>query len=161
MAKVRKHHNPKKRWQNQAVASLRRHNCCVAYSYNNGASAVVFNRSTLGKIRVRQGSVVQIALAEVRHRWSIFLAVLCRDQNGTCYMKSEIIQANEPYLQSELAGVCEDQHRNLILSANENHLINVCWIGIPYGGDITEAEASKIFDEYGYWDLPLQDVANG
>ena len=161
MAKVRKHHDPRKRWFNQAKASLARHKCCVAYSYNSGASVVVFNRSTGQKIRVKQGSVVQIALAEVRHKWSILLAVLCRDQNGTTYMKSEIVQANEPYLQSELASVCEDHHRDLILSANENHLINVCWIGIPYGGDITEEEASKIFDRYGFWDQPLQEVANG
>ena len=163
MAKIRKQHNPQKRWFNQARSSLIRHKLCVAYSYahHQHQTVQVFNRKTLKPLTILNGSVTQKALAEVRHRWTIVLAVLCRDQFGQHYIKSELIEANEPYLQSELADFCEDQHRNLILSCNENHIINICWIGCPWGGDFDEAEVAKIFDTLDFWEHPEKEVVNG
>lgn len=92
---------------------------------------------------------IAVALAEQPFEWSILIAVICRDQNGTEYIKSELIASNQKYFQHELISFLAEKHQKLIQSVNRTHVIGVGWLASPEGRDWEEDQAGQIFEQLG------------
>jgi hypothetical protein len=101
------------------------------------------------------------ALANQPFKWSVLIAVFCRDQNGQEYIKSELIASKQKYLQHELIQFLSAEHTALIKSVNGNHVIGAGWLASPEGIDWDEKVAGKIFEQLGAFEWAKdQDTGN-
>lgn len=91
------------------------------------------------------------AITEMPHRWSLYLAALCRDQHGMPYMKSMEIAPQGIYKAAQLEEVTEAYCVELKAGCNPNHLIGLAWLAIPAEVTLTEAQAERVFDAFGAW----------
>ncbi|MGE8501649.1 MAG: hypothetical protein ACN6P1_05365 [Pseudomonas sp.] len=91
------------------------------------------------------------AITEMPHRWSIYLAALCRDQHGVPYMRSVEVAPQGNYKAAHLSDVIEAYCVDLKGSSNPNHLVGMAWIAIPAEVTLTEAQAERVFDAFGAW----------
>lgn len=94
---------------------------------------------------------VATAVTEMPHRWSLYLAALCRDQLGTAYMKSVEIAPQGIYKAAQLAEAVETYCVELKAGCNPYHFIGLAWLAIPTEITLTEAQAERVFDAFGAW----------
>lgn len=121
----------------------------VGYRYSDNAMCRIVHDKTGDEIFV-PAEIIQ-SMGKRRYKWSVLIAVLCIDETGKQYMKSEAVIANEPYTQPELADYLHDRHKRLIDSTNPNHLRDVAWLASPIGTQWDEEEAFNIFQHMGDW----------
>jgi hypothetical protein len=141
----RKAYSPQKRRQRTANHAIR--NLMVAYTtWLDGC--VLFDHKR--KVLIHPTPEL-IAAFDYPHRWSILCAVFGRNQLGEHYIKSEIIEAQAPYKQADLAPLAWERHQKLLDSFPRRHLIGVGWLADPFGSDISEQQAGEIFDGLGVW----------
>ena len=93
------------------------------------------------------------AVQTVPYKWSVYIAVFCRDQFGTQYTKGQWIATKDYYFQSELIDLLNEQHQELIKSANPQHKMNAGWIAIPVSGEISDQHADELFTKQGAWEV--------
>ena len=79
------------------------------------------------------------------------VAVLCRDQLGTAYMKSVEIAPQGIYKAAQLAEAVETYCVELKAGCNPYHFIGLAWLAIPTEATLTEAQAERVFDAFGAW----------
>jgi len=96
------------------------------------------------------------SIEEVRAKWSVFCAVFCRGQDDEDYMKSVSIHIREARKQSELLESLNDIHQDLLTGCNSQHVINVGWIAMPNGEELTEEQAGAIFGDAGAWNVTAE-----
>lgn len=96
-------------------------------------------------------AAVATAFTELPHRWSLYLAALCRDQLGTAYMKSVEIAPQGIYKAAQLAEAVETYCVELKAGCNPYHFIGLAWLAIPAEITLTEAQAERVFDAFGAW----------
>lgn len=87
-----------------------------------------------------------------KFKWSVYMAILCRDTLGNNYIKGEEMQCKQEYAHSDLADLLNDHHQTLLKSSNKNHLVMTAWIASPFTQDISSESAYTIFEEMGAWD---------
>jgi len=134
--------------QRQRVAKHVIRNLMVAYStWLDGC--VLFDQKSQCLIHPTDSIVAGF---QYRYKWSLLIAIFGRNQLGDEYMKSEIITANEPCTQSQLAPLAWEYHQQLLKEFPRHHLIGVGWLADPFGADISEQEAGDIFTGLGVWD---------
>lgn len=144
MAKVRKKHNPQQRAARMAHSALQH----VAVSYVTGDDYCEL-------VDVRTGAKQQVSRAlagcveNFTYRWSILIAAFGRDAQGQDYMKSEIVQTQQPYYQRDLAEVLNVEHSRLIGGFNQSQLLGAGWLASPMGVDWTEQQAFDLFHKLG------------
>lgn len=98
--------------------------------------------------------------SEVRYAWSVLLAVICRDDSGVEYIKTELVTANQEYFQHELIDFLNIQHKALLDKANERHLIGAAWLASPVGRVWDDKEAMGIFNTLGAFSR-IKDPSDG
>lgn len=148
----RKNHSASLRRVRHHRAMVKQYHLGILYSYNHKQLSHLIN--------IRNGNQVSAtpliidALRSITYNWSVLIAALCVDDNGREYIKSEQVDAKEPYLQSDLMEVLDMQHRALLMNCNQNHLINAVWLATPYEHDWDESHAAKLLSDFGAWDEP-------
>lgn len=89
------------------------------------------------------------AFARYPYRWSVYIAVFGRLQDGGNYMKGELIKTKQEYRYEELADLLNERHQELIRGFNDQHKIGAGYIASIHGRDWDEEEAFEIFEKHG------------
>lgn len=103
------------------------------------------------------GRHVANAVCDIPHRWTIYLAGLCVDQNGHRYIKAQEVAPNGIYLADHLTDVIETCYRSLLETCNPLQLAASGWIAIPSEVSLDEEHAARIFEACGAW--PTKEAA--
>lgn len=140
----RKAYNPRK--QLARVAGHLIKNILVCYT-DSLKGCVMYDRKQKVLIKPTQAMVASL---DFPYKWSCFIAAFGRNQFDE-YMKSEQIITQSKYKQADLAQVFEQHHEKLIKTMPEPQLCGVGWIADPFGGELTEKEAGKIFEKLEAW----------
>lgn len=152
----RKPHNHRARLERYYRAMLRSNHVAVI-DIDASELQTLINWKNATVITSNNRHAVVNAITDIPHRWCIYLAALCCDQNGTRYMKSTEVAPQGNYLASQLEDVTETYIVQLRASCNPNHLASMGWIAIPNAITLDEAQAAKLFETFGAW--PMQEAA--
>jgi hypothetical protein len=140
----RKKYNPLKQLQSLSNIALKDHaiGCIPTKTYSE-----LINLKTNSVVPINNTKLKMIT--ELRHKWSVFIAVFGIDSQNQYYMKSnEVIVAN-PVFQSELSDTLNTHHQTLCSQFNPNHLISVGWLATPYSKVWDEQKAFKVLENLG------------
>lgn len=97
------------------------------------------------------GRAIADAVCDIPHRWVIYFSVLCCDQLGTRYIKSQEVAPLGVYLSEQLTDVIETCYRDLIDTCNPQHVVGSGWIANPCGVSLAEEQAARVFDAVNAW----------
>lgn len=144
MAKKRKAYNPNKQLNRVAKHLIKN----ILVCYTDGLKGCVmydFKQDVLIK-----PTGAMIAALDFPYQWSCFIAAFGRTKFDE-YMKSEQIITPAKYKQIDLADVFEAHHAQLIERVPEPQLCGVGWIADPFGRELSEKDAGKIFEKLEAW----------
>ena len=158
----RKPHNPAKR-ANALAATLIKPLAITWVGGDKTSDGVTLSEAW----HIKQGRRVQVginlyrALTETRTHWQICMVVFCRDQFGKQYAQTKWVETNQPYLQSELADLLNDEHTAMWAEANHNHRMNLGWVAYPSIKDRVDDEPIKLLEKRNCWEVlaPWEAVA--
>lgn len=150
MAKKRKAYNPMK--QITRVADHLTRDVLVGYTTGLGG-CIMINLKSDRVIPPESREGVQIMAALGRpHTWSCTISVFGITPLGDKYMKSDHITTDSRYYQSDLAATFEQYHAKLIPTIPLHHRVGVGWLASPAGLELSEKQASEIFEIMGAWE---------
>ena len=109
----------------------------------------VFGRS--GKMLEGLTKFELSCLLDIRHKWTVHCAVLCRDEQGKNYTADTIFDSTDPYYQDELIEIFEREHNKLIKTVNRKHIIKVAWIAAPFFHDMEKEFTDRIYEQIDGW----------
>ena len=91
------------------------------------------------------------SIVSVPYKWKTYACVLGRDGSGNNYMKTQVIQAEQPYHQAVLIDTFNDAHKKLLKEFNPYHLMCAAWFASPLGEEVDDDFLYEIFDKRGAW----------
>ncbi|HAC66468.1 MAG TPA: hypothetical protein DCP19_00480 [Pseudomonas sp.] len=152
-----------KRKQNNPQARLARN--CRAFLSRNQVAAVNIDRdaqpdlidqrliSLLDGLPIARDQLQPVATAfcDFSYSWTVYISVLCRDQQGTQYIKSEEIALANICRAEQLTEVLEHFCCKLRDGCNTKHIVGTAWIADPCGVSLSEEQAAHIYDVIGAW----------
>jgi len=94
---------------------------------------------------VQPSSTTARAITDIPHQWAINCSVLCRDQFGKEYLVTQQVACKGRYYHSDLIDVLNDNHKALVKTCNEQHVINYGWIATVNDEEIDPAEQEQIY----------------
>ena len=150
----RKPNNNRARMQRSMAAVLRTNHVAVINLDPSGRQGLVNYRNCKS---IPPGRHVADAVCDIPHRWTIYLAGLCIDQNGHRYIKAQEVAPEGIYLAAHLTDVIETCYRSLLETCNPLQLVASGWIAVPDEVSLDEEHAAKIFEACGAW--PTKDAA--
>ncbi|WP_269519519.1 hypothetical protein [Alteromonas sp. BMJM2] len=98
-------------------------------------------------------------ISNIRHKWTVFIAVVGIDDFGSYYMKSDEIEVNDPQFQKDMVETLNKHHKALIDTFNQKHLLSVGWLATPYKYSWDVDQAYKLLVELGVTDF-VKDEEN-
>lgn len=82
-------------------------------------------------------------------KWSIYQAVMCEDQFGAQYLKSQSIEVSEPYKYRDLVEHGRDAFCKLVESCNESHRRGVYQLCSPFQREWPEEDMFNLLTKTG------------
>jgi hypothetical protein len=147
-----KKYNPKKNVYLEAKLALK--NSAVGFVTGSEGCRIINLRTH----KISDPSLLTTTrLSTLRHKWSVFIAVLGVDNHNKRYMKAEEIQVNQECLQSELVDILNEKHAALGKNFNKKHLVNYGWIGTPFVKEWQESEAFDVLTNLGAFEYRLEE----
>lgn len=144
MSKRKKKFNPLKQAERLAQHELK--NTAVGCVPGQGPCQLI---SLASKTPIPMTLAKYDLISKIRHRWTVFIAVIGKDDFGKFYMKSEEIEVKDPQFQKDMVDTLNKYHQELIKQFNDKHLLSVGWIATPYRYQWNEKEAFEILKELG------------
>lgn len=144
----RKPNNNRARMQRSMAAVLRTNAVAVINLDPSGRQGMINYRNCKS---VPPGRHVANAVCDIAHRWTIYLAGLCIDQNGHRYIKAQEVAPDGIYLADHLTEVIETCYRALLDTCNPLQLAASGWIAVPDQVSLDEEHAARIFEACGAW----------
>lgn len=144
----RKPNNMRVRMERVSRAKLNAHHVAVIHIDPSGRQGMINWKSCES---IRPGQRMAEAVCDFAHRWTIYVSVQCRDQNGHRYSKSVEVAPLGNYLAAHLENVIEETYKDLVAESNPNHRVASGWIAIPAEVSLTEEQAARVFDAVGVW----------
>lgn len=97
------------------------------------------------------GPTIVKALHSIAFKWHVYLAVLCRSQDGKEYIQSEEMNFIHPYRRELLSDKLNEQHDKLIRTCNPHQILNIGWVAstVPYEFD--DSFCYELFNKQGGW----------
>lgn len=138
---TRKKYNPNKALQRVTRAQMR--NVFVVWHSFTDSKVDLYHRS--GK-RIIPSAQLHHAMTQARYEWSVIMAVFGVAPDGKLYMKSSLLESQEPYTHAELCDELNRQHKAMIRQANQSQFCGVGWIASISGQDLSEEEAYNLFE---------------
>lgn len=92
-------------------------------------------------------------ISNLRHKWTVFIAVVGIDDFGKHYMKCNEIEVNDPQFQRDMVDTLNKHHKELIDSFNQKHLLSVGWLATPYKTTWQEDKAYDLLTKLGILDF--------
>ena len=136
----RKKHNPLKRLERASKIGIK-----GLYAVFVGGEQIQIAQKKNNMVRPFYRDELD-AMGRIRHKWSVYIAIIGRDNLGKRYVKGEQLDFKTPYLQGEIASVTSEYHYKLLDTFNKNHLVNAGWLACPHGTDIDPEQALEIFE---------------
>jgi hypothetical protein len=146
----RKRHSINKRHATYSRALLHRMGAVVVWIAGQHDNKCVLAHLKTGKL-ITMDRHLAGAISDVQHDWSIYCAAFGRQHDGSEYMKGDVVIAPRCY-QSQIADELSDIHTRILRDMNPKHRVGLGWIACPWGEDLDEATAAKLFDQLGGWD---------
>lgn len=156
----RKRHSIKRRHATYSRALLHRLHAVVVWVAGQHNNACVLVSLKTGKL-ITMGPELAGAIGDVPHDWSVYCAVFGRTQAGEEYMQGSAVIAPRCY-QSQIAEQLSEIHTGILRNMNPQHRVGLGWIACPWGADISEDEAGRLFDQLGGWraeHIEIREVA--
>jgi hypothetical protein len=150
--KKRKPNNMRTRKERLSRAELKANNVAVIHIDPSGRQGMINWKSCRN---IPPGQRMAEAVCDIAHRWTIYVSVQCRDQNGHRYTKSVEVAPQGNYLAAHLEDVIEDTYKALVAESNPNHRVASGWIAIPAEISLTEEQAARMFDAVGVWNQQI------
>jgi hypothetical protein len=150
--KKRKPNNMRTRKERLSRAELKANNVAVIHIDPSGRQGMINWKSCRS---IPPGQRMAEAVCDIAHRWTIYISVQCRDQNGHRYTKSVEVAPQGNYLAAHLEDVIEDTYKALVAESNPNHRVASGWIAIPAEISLTEEQAARMFDAMGVWNQQI------
>lgn len=109
-----------------------------------------FDKKELTPVSI--GPSIARSLQTVAFKWSLYLAVLCRRQDGQQYTRQRVRKFHSPYSRATIENYLNEEHEKLIKKCNQLHIVNIGWVAstVPY--EITDDIAYDLFEKQGGWD---------
>jgi len=139
-----KKYNPLKQLDLVAKQALK--NSSIGYVTGSEGCKLIDLRN--GQISNASYTTIKL-ISTLRHKWSVFIAVLGIDSAGQKYMKSEEIMVTRPVIQSELSDILNEKHLTLGKNFNQKHLISYGWLATPFVKEWADPEAFKLLTNLG------------
>lgn len=147
-----------KRQQRFTAALLKQHHVTVA---RVGDLQVVIHRKNHRPIVV--GRLVQEGINDLRHSWTVFLALVCRDAAGEPSLLQRELSVTHPCYASHLTSVLDRHFEEMEQEAKDepdiSEVLSTAWIALPYETEVTEREAFQIFERFNAWEQPNEESA--
>lgn len=151
----RKPNNPQARMARNCRAFLSRHQVAVVNINRVAHPDLVDQRliSLLDGLPIARDQLQPVAHAfcDFSYSWTVYFAVMCRDQEGAQYIKAEEIALSSIYRADQLTSVLEHFCRKLQDGCNTRHLVSSGWIANTSGIALDEARAYELFEKFGAW----------
>ncbi len=151
----RKPNNPQARMARNCRGFLSRHQVAVVNIDRVAHPDLVDQRliSLLDGLPISRDQLQPVAHAfcDFAYSWTVYFAVMCRDQQGAQYIKAEEIALNSICRADQLTGVLEHFCRELRDGCNSLHLVSSGWIANTSGIALDEARAYELFEKFGAW----------
>jgi len=146
-----------KKKRNKKYNPVKHAEICTDYALKNLFVAFVSNDDNCILIN-KKGELIHIseriykAIAEVKHKWAVYMAAFGKQADGKPYTKSSEVVTSTRYFQYQLIDTLNDEHKKLVRGFNSKQFIGAGWIASPVGCELTEEEAFNIFDTLGAWE---------
>ncbi|GGO89199.1 hypothetical protein GCM10011348_46390 [Marinobacterium nitratireducens] len=147
--KKRKGHSIHKRHAAYSRALLHRLSAVVLWVAGQNDNKCILVSLKTGKA-ITIGPELYRAIDGVQHDWATYCAVFGRRQDGEEYMQGATIMAPRCY-QSQIATQLGEIHTEILRGMNPQHRVGIGWIGCPWGQDISEADAGRLFEMHDGW----------
>lgn len=147
MKKRNKKYNPYKNAEIITDSALK--NLYVAFVTGKDEVCVIVNKK--GEL-IEPTTRLYKAIAKVKHKWSVYMSVFGFQADGKGYSKSEVVNCQQRYFQSDLVEFLNDEHKKLVAGFNKSQMAGAGWLASPAGVELTEQEAGFLFDKLGAWD---------
>ena len=95
--------------------------------------------------------IVADALCDIAHRWTIYIAAICVQQDGAQYIKAIDIRPDGVHRVEQLGDVIEHFYDEVKEDCNPNHRVGMGWLAVPGIVPIHEAQLSALFASVGAW----------
>lgn len=152
---ARKPNNAKARMARNCRAFLSRHQVAAVNIDREAHPDLVDQRliSLLDGLPIARDQLKPVASAfcDFSYSWTVYISVLCRDQLGTQYIKSEEIALASICRAEQLTEVLEHFCTKLRDGCNRRHIVGSAWIANPCGVSLSEEQAAHIYDVTGAW----------
>ncbi|MGL4518042.1 MAG: hypothetical protein ACRCUH_15285 [Shewanella sp.] len=109
-----------------------------------------FDKKELSPVNI--GPSIAKSLQTVAFKWSLYLAVLCRRQDGQQYIKQKVVPFFSPYSRETIENYLNEEHEKLIKICNPLHIVNIGWVASTVPFEITDEIADDLFTKQGGWD---------
>jgi hypothetical protein len=109
-------------------------------------NTVIYNASTRKKFKVNK--VVQDAMTSTRLKWSVYAAVLCKDDRGSYYHQGCWLDFKEHYLFDKISVYVADTLKELAEEVVDSHYLTTGWIAVPWGQEFADDRVWDIFFDY-------------
>lgn len=152
---TRKPNNAKARLARNCRAFLNRHQVAAVNIDRDAHPDLIDQRliSLLDGLPIARDQLKPVASAfcDFPYSWTVYISVLCRDQHGTQYIKSEEIALSSICRAEQLTEVLEHFCTRLRDGCNLRHIVGSAWIANPCGVSLSEEQAAHIYDVTGAW----------
>lgn len=120
-------------------------NIYVAYTTSDDDCLLINKKGELMHITHK----IYRAIAEVKHKWSVYMSAFGKQPDGKSYSKSSEVITSNRYFQHELIDTLNQEHIKLVKNFNDQQFTGAGWIASPVGAELTEKEAADIFEKLG------------
>ena len=155
--------------RNKKYNKYRNAEICTDYALKDIFIAFVTGQEDLCLVINKKGELIHTdhklyrAIAEVKHKWAVYMSVFGFQPDGKPYSKSSELSTDIRYYQSDLVDHLNTEHQKLVKNFNHEQKHGAGWIASPVAQQLTEEEAFNIFEALGAFDaraLPTQDQAS-
>jgi len=95
--------------------------------------------------QINPSDIITKALKTVQYKWSVFIAVFCRDQFGKEYMQGSWVFADQPYYHGDLIDHVAGYLDGIVSDANKQHIVDIGWLSVLNGKELDHKHVEKIF----------------
>lgn len=136
-----KKYNPRKLSQHNAKTKVNNH--CMVF-VQGIPTTLTYNRKT-HIITHKVDPQIHDEVVNARHKWTITMAVLCTNEFGSDVIEWDELSVDSPVLQTELADLLTDKHREILTRCEPEYVLRFAWIAHPTGDVLPDDELYSIF----------------
>lgn len=121
---------------------------CIVFTLEQKATFV--NLKTLQTIPACRDMIT--AAKDVTHNWRVYISVMLENQLGDRYVKTNDCSPERRCYQEDMLDHLNDEHIKLTDSTKLADRVNIGWVAVPSGKELTEAQVVSLLEVLPCWD---------